>query len=242
MPLPAAPFPTATADQMAQVDRIMFDDLGLDILQVMEVAGLAVARFARARFLGGDPRAKRVLVLAGPGGNGGDGLVAARYLLGWGAAVVVVLARERAALGQAAAHQARVLDRLGLPLVVAGLAHPLPETDLVLDALLGFGLNGDPQGPTADLIRAANGHPAPILAVDVPSGLDATNGAAYSPCLRATATLTLALPKRGLLVPTAAPVVGELHVADIGVPAAAYARLDLHPGPLFAQADTIRLR
>ena len=235
-------FPTATADQMAQVDRIMFDDLGLDILQVMEVAGLAVARFARARFLGGDPRGKRVLVLAGPGGNGGDGLVAARYLLGWGAAVDVLLARERAALGRAAAHQARVLDRLGLPLVLAGPAQLLPETELVLDALLGFGLRGDPQGPTADLIRATNGHPAPILAVDVPSGLDATTGAAYSPCLRATATLTLALPKRGLLVPTAAPAVGELHVADIGVPAAAYARLDLHPGPLFAQAETIRLR
>ena len=242
MPAPLDTFPALTSAEMARVDRIMVDELGLDILQVMETAGRAVAHFARSRFLAGDPRDRRVLVLAGTGGNGGDGLVAARYLLGWGARVDVLLGRERAALGQAAAHPAAILANLGLSLTSPGGDQTLPPADLLIDALLGFGLNGDPTGPTAALIRAANAHPAPILAVDLPSGLDATTGAAYAPCIQATATLTLALPKRGLLLPTAAPAVGELHVADIGVPSAAYARLGLTPGPLFAQADVIRLR
>jgi NAD(P)H-hydrate epimerase len=227
---------------MARVDRIMFDELGLDVLQVMETAGRAVAHFARARFLAGDPRNKRVVVLAGTGGNGGDGLVAARYLLGWGARVDVLLSRERDALGETAAHQAEILDRLGVPLGAPRSDRTLPRADLLIDALLGFGLKGDPSGATAALVRAANAHAAPILAVDIPSGLDATSGATYLPCVHATATLALALPKSGLVIPSAAPVVGELHVADIGVPAAAYARLGLQPGPLFAQADVIRLR
>src|SRR5829696_1251022 len=85
--------PAVTAAEMAAVDRAMVDELGLDILQVMEVAGLAVARFARDRFLGGVPRGRSVLILAGGGGNGGDGLVAARYLHGWGADVRVLLDR-----------------------------------------------------------------------------------------------------------------------------------------------------
>ena len=241
MSAPLDSFPALTAAEMARVDRIMVDELGLDVLQVMETAGRAVAAFARARFLAGDPRDKRVVVLAGTGGNGGDGLVAARYLLGWGARVDVLLGREHAALGDTAAHQAAILDNLGLSLVSPSADRTLPPADLLIDALLGFGLKGDPTDPTAALIRAANNHPAPILAVDLPSGLDATTGAAYHPCLHATATLTLALPKRGLVVPTAASLVGELHVADIGVPAAAYARIGLSPDPLFAQTDVIRL-
>jgi NAD(P)H-hydrate epimerase len=242
MSAPLYTFPALTAAEMGRVDRIMYEELGLDVLQVMETAGRAVAAVARARFLAGDARGKRVVVLAGTGGNGGDGLVAARYLLGWGSRVDVLLSRERDALGDAAAHQARILDRLGVSVGAPRSDQTLPRADLLIDAVFGFGLRGDPQGPPAGLIRAANAHAAPILAVDVPSGLDATSGAAYLPCVHATATLTLALPKSGLVIPSAGAAVGELHVADIGVPPAAYSRLGLQPGPLFAQADVIRLR
>jgi NAD(P)H-hydrate epimerase len=122
---------------MARVDRIMIDDLGLDVLQLMELAGRAVAVFARERFLGGDPRGKRVLVLAGSGGNGGDGLVAARLLHGWGADVRVESSHPPASLRGAAAHQTRILERLGLhPARPApsDFHPPLPDAELVIDA------------------------------------------------------------------------------------------------------------
>jgi NAD(P)H-hydrate epimerase len=115
----------------------------------------------------------------------------------------------------------------------------LPESDLVIDALLGFSLAGAPEGETAALIVAANAQAAPILAVDMPSGLEATTGEVYDPCIRAEATLTLALPKTGLLVPAAREVVGELAVADIGVPSAAYRRIGIAVDALFATADVV---
>lgn len=218
--------PAVTAAEMAAVDRAMVEELGLDILQVMEVAGLAVARFARDRFLGGNPRGRSVLILAGGGGNGGDGLVAARYLHGWGADVRVLLDRAPDRLGATAAHQAAILAKIGVPAGSPGglrwPVEPPARADLLIDALFGFTLSREPEGPSARLIHLANAAPGPILAVDLPSGLDATSGSAFNPAVRATATLTLALPKTGLLAPSAAPLLGELYLADIGIPLAAY--------------------
>ena len=243
--MPSPSVPALTPAQMAQVDRIMIDELGVEVLQLMELAGQAVAGWARERFLG-DATGKRVLVLAGSGGNGGDGMVAARLLSAWGALSTVRLSHEAQSLRGAAAHQARSLEALGIPLLPppdAGDVAPLafPEVDLIIDGLLGFGLSGAPTGASARLIDAANAHPAPILAIDLPSGLDAASGEPYDPCIRAAATLTLALPKTGLLSATAGPFVGELAVADIGVPAAAYARLGLTIEPLFSKQSIVRL-
>jgi NAD(P)H-hydrate epimerase len=115
----------------------------------------------------------------------------------------------------------------------------LPDADLIVDALLGFGLSGPPSGPAALLITAANAHPAPVLAIDLPSGLDARTGDPYDPCIRADATLTLALPKTGLLAAAARPVIGELAVADIGIPMEVYARVGVHVDPLFGERSII---
>ncbi len=240
--MPNHPFPALTPDQMSHVDRLMADALGVETLQLMELAGQAVAAWARQRFLG-DARGRRVIVLAGRGGNGGDGLVAARLLHAWGALPAVWLSHALDRLGEDAAHQARSLTALGLPL------HPpsadetiaLPPADLIIDALLGFGLRGPPAGPAARLIEAANAHAAPTLAVDLPSGLDALTGEPHAPCVRAAATLTLALPKTGLLAPAARPFVGELAVADIGIPPEIYARVGVEVGPLFAQRSIVRV-
>lgn len=239
------PLPALTAQQMAEVDRVLVEELGLQTVQVMELAGYAVASFARARFLAGDPSGRRVLVLAGAGGNGGDGLVAARYLHAWGAEIEIVLSRSADALRGAAAANLTPVERLGLPIVAPGddrAIRALPAADLIVDGLLGFGLTGPPRASAAALIRAANDHPAPTLAIDLPSGLDATSGQLYDPCVRATATLTLALPKTGLLVAQAADAIGELHVADIGVPREVYARLGLTVDALFGQQPIVRLR
>jgi len=92
---------------MSRVDRLLATELGIDVLQLMEVAGLVVATWARSRFLDGDARDARILVLAGSGGNGGDALVAARLLCAWGAAVTIVMSHEPVSLRGAAAHQAR---------------------------------------------------------------------------------------------------------------------------------------
>jgi NAD(P)H-hydrate epimerase len=246
--VPAPPIPALTPDQMSRVDHIMVDDFGVEVLQLMEVAGQAVATWARERFLGGDARGKTVLILAGSGGNGGDGMVAARFLHSWGAQPAVWLSHEPDTLQVqgAAAHQLRSLLALGLPIHPPSEPDPqdpgaLPSADLVVDALLGFGLSGPPTGRAARLIAAANAHPAPILAVDLPSGVDARTGDPYEPCIRADATLTLALPKTGLLAPTAGPVIGELAVADIGIPPEVYARVGVHVGPVFAERSIVRL-
>lgn len=234
--------PALTGAQMAEVDRIMVDEFRLDVLQIMEIAGLAVARFARARFLDGDPRGRRVVVMAGGGGNGGDGLVAARHLHGWSASVEVWLALDPTMFRGPAAHQLLAVTALGIPVHPPADVVALPAADLVIDALLGFGLRTAPSDAFADLIRAANDHPAPVLAVDLPSGLDATTGERFDPCVRATATLTLALPKTGLMRPDAAAVTGDLYLVDIGIPTAAFARLGFDVAPIFAVDEVVRLR
>jgi len=119
----------------------------------------------------------------------------------------------------------------------------LLNVDLVIDALIGYRLADAPQGTTAQLIHWANAQNVPILSLDVPSGLDTTTGKVYDPAVRATATMTLALPKEGLRHETGAGVVGELYLADISVPPDLYAgpKLELEVGAIFAEDDIIRL-
>lgn len=230
-----------TADQMVEVDRIMTDELAVDLLQMMELAGAALATLARDRFLDGDPRAKRVLVLAGSGGNGGGGLVAARRLHGWCAEVEVWSIRSLAQLRGATAHQAQSLRALDVSVHDPPSTTPLPEADLVLDALIGYSLDGPPTGWAAALIQAANDHPAPVLSLDLPSGLEATTGSVFDPCIQADATLALGLPKRGVWAPWGHGVTGELYLADIGIPHELYARLGLDVGPIFARQHLLRI-
>ena len=233
--------PTLTAAQMVEIDRIMLQDLGVGSLQLMELAGYAVASFAREHLLDNLPLDKRIVVLAGTGGNGGDGMVAARLLTAWGADVQVVTTRAVEDHAGIALHQLGILQRWGLPIVDGSIDPSVPEAgaaaDLIIDGLLGFSLEGDPHGAAAALIEAANAAATPILAIDLPSGLNATTGEIGSPCVRAAATLTLALAKTGLGVEVAEAVTGDLWLADIGVPPAAYARIGI---PLSALIFTSR--
>ena len=118
------------------------------------------------------------------------------------------------------------------------------EFDLVVDAVVGYSLSGPPRGESAHLIDLANELNSPILSLDTPSGVDTTAGVVHEPAVRATATLTLALPKEGLRSPQAAQHVGELYLADIGVPPVAYARhgLERDVGPLFHRSEILRVR
>jgi NAD(P)H-hydrate epimerase len=233
--------PYLSAEQMIEVDRAMVEDFGIELLQMMENAGRNLAHLARVRFLDGDPRGKRVAVMAGPGSNGGGALVCARWLLGWGARVRVFITRPDERFAPVPAHQLRILRRLQAD--VSTSADLDRDLDLILDGIFGYSLRGAPKGMAGELIHRANAWDAPRLALDVPSGVDATSGEVLEPALRATATMTLALPKKGLRAPGAAAHIGELYLADIGVPPSLYAvpALGLRVGPIFSGGDILRL-
>lgn len=237
--------PFLTAEQMREVDRLMMEEYGVLLTQMMEHAGRNLGQLARTRFLGGNPQRRRVVVLAGVGGNGGGGLVAARWFHNRNAEVSVFLTAPASQLRDIPRHQLSILERMGTPVkTVKDTCEPnLPAADLIIDAIVGYSLRGQPQGAVAALIRAANSHGAPVLALDLPSGLDATSGVVHDPAIRATATLTLAAPKKGFLTSKAKEHVGELYLGDIGVPPELYTApsLDLEAGPVFAADDVVRL-
>ena len=230
--------PTLTTAQMIEVDRAMIEDYHIELIQMMENAGRNFAELAR-RQMGGAVKGHSVAVLCGGGGNGGGGLVAARRLHTWGANVIVALTKPADDYRGVPAHQLDILQRMGIPLVES--AALLPPPSLILDAIIGYSLSGFPRGAAADLINWANMQTAPILSLDTPSGLDTTTGTPYEPSIRATATMTLALPKQGLLNPKSASYVGELYLADISVPPELYAQMGIAVPLLFAESDIIRI-
>jgi len=197
-----------------------------------------LAELAR-RLTGGRVLGKSIIVLCGTGNNGGGGMVAARHLHNWGVQVQVVLIGDRAQLKKVPARQWKIIEKLGLNTI----ALDLKSADLILDALLGYGAQGDPRPPVSDWIERANASGVPILSLDSPSGLDTTTGEPGKPCVRAEATMTLALPKTGLLTSQARPFVGKLYLADIGVPPELYAApsLGFEVNTLFAEGAILQV-
>lgn len=230
--------------QMIEVDRAMMEDYRIDLIQMMENAGRCLAMLARERFLGGMPIDQHVTVMVGSGGNGGGALVAARRLHNWGAKVQLILAQSAEKMTPIPGQQLEILERMGVA-SVAGATVPIPddESQVIIDGLIGYSLNGAPYGVIRDLIEWANANDAPVLALDTPSGIDTATGTVFDPAIRATATMTLALPKEGLRASGAEAHVGELYLADISVPPALYRSpaLRLNVGPIFAAADVVRL-
>ena len=237
--------PSITTEQMREVDRLMIEEYGIVLLQMMENAGRNLARLATG-LAGGAP--KSILVLAGTGNNGGGGLTAARHLSNMGSRVRVILTEAVEKLGDAPTHQASTLRQMGVALPEVGvipaerLRSEFAQADLVVDALIGYSLSGPPRGPAAALIESANAGGTPILSLDVPSGLDAGSGRVYEPSVRATATMTLALPKTGLSTATTRERSGELYLADLSVPPTLYDRIGVKVPPLFTADSLIRLR
>lgn len=236
--------PLLSVEQMIEVDRLMMEDYQVSLIQMMENAGRGLARLAVRRFLKKKLKKKPVIVLAGIGGNGGGALVAARRLHGWGAPVSVYLSAGEDWLAPVPQQQLGILKRMRLP-IWSGEELPSAEpAALILDGLIGYSLKGDPRGLSKAMIEWANDQEAPVLALDVPSGFCSDTGRVSEPTIRAAATLTLALPKRGLLTDGAAAYTGELYLADIGVPPGLYAEPSLGlkvKRSLFALGDLIRI-
>lgn len=210
--------PAVTALQMREIDRVAIDEVGLNLYQMMENAGRNLAELC-VEFLGEGWAEARIIVLAGRGG----GMCAARHLANHGGAVTLVLTDRERLRGVPA-------DQFALYRATAGQVADLDEidrlgADLVVDAVLGYSLHGAPRGAAAKMIRWMSAHGAPVISLDIPSGIDATTGDAAGDHVRATVTMTLALPKTGLDT----DAVGRLSVADIGIPQEVFTRVGIHP-------------
>lgn len=202
------------------LDRSLIEDHGIPGIVLMEHAALGVARIAlaSAREHGLD----RVVVACGRGNNGGDGWAIARLLRDRVEVAVVSTGSPRE--GSDAAINARIAERLDIEVIDAATPDaveataPRLEGALLVDALLGTGLDRPVEGPLATLVERMNERATPIVAVDLPSGLDDRTGRPTGRCIRATTTATMVAPKPGMLLPHASEWIGDLEVVDIGAP------------------------
>ena len=230
--------PAVTADQMVEVDRIALEETGPTRFQMMENTGRHLAQQALdclqsldSLKLASDVSSNapslnapsRVVVLAGGGLNGGGGICAAKHLAHQGLDVYLCMANA-AALADISRWQYHLFQESpGQEVRVEELTSdrwPLEHgpADLIVDALMGCRVSQAPQGNDLALINWANGEQTPILSLDIPSGMDATQGETPGVVMRAHWTMTLALPKTGLHP----DMTGELILADIGIPAKTY--------------------
>ncbi len=202
--------PLYEAAEMRAVDAWAIDEQDVPSLDLMERAGLGLARVTAALARPGPVR-----VVVGKGNNGGDGLVAARLLRAEGREVDVLAAADLDELrGDARAS----LERLPGPAPQPFAPQLLDGSGAIVDALLGTGFEGEPREPLASAIAAINAQDAPVIACDVPSGIDASSGEVLGQVVRAVATATFHAPKLGLLVAPGKEHAGTLHTLDIGIP------------------------
>ena len=194
---------------------------------LMERAGLAASRAVLAAF----PPGSRALVLAGPGNNGGDGMVVARHLAEAGWDVRVALPGGRRPATPDAEAMTALVEAMGIPMAPADPAAIAGDDAVVIDAMLGTGTGGAPRGDIADVVRAVVASGAPVVALDVPTGVDADTGQVPGDALRACLTITFAGDMPGLHVMPGRAHAGRVVVADIGVPR------HLQPDPVALLAD-----
>jgi NAD(P)H-hydrate epimerase len=216
-----------TSREMRGIDRTAIEELGIPGPVLMENAGLRVVRALRARCE--DIAGERIVVIAGKGNNGGDGFVVARHLANSGARPeVVLLAAKDEVKGDAAVNLAVIL-KMGLPVTEARTEAEWKKAraavfraSVVVDAILGTGLDKPLEGLYAAAVEDINKSPAFLVAVDVPSGLSSDTFETIGPSVKADLTVALAAPKIAHIFPPAADRVGELVVAPIGIPPALF--------------------
>ncbi|HEY2323953.1 MAG TPA: NAD(P)H-hydrate epimerase, partial [Thermoanaerobaculia bacterium] len=210
-----------TSEQMRNIDRRATERFGIPSIVLMENAAIAVVEAIHEHY----PNADRVAIFCGTGANGGDGLAVARHLENRGVVPVVILVGDRTKLTGDTLTNFNICSLLGLPIydvsdeshVDEAMAHAF-DADVVVDAIFGTGLNRAPGGVHAEVIRALAEMRIPVLAIDLPSGANASSGEMFDPCIRAEVTVTFAAPKLCHVFDPAATNCGEIIVADISIP------------------------
>lgn len=226
-----------TPEQMKKIDECAINEYGIPGILLMENAAAAVAAEAQAMLDGCAGRL--VTIVAGRGNNGGDAVAAARLLHSKGAVIRVYLMGEKTGLSGDALLNMEILERIGFEITelneetdLDDFAFDLSDSDLILDGLFGTGLGRDITGFAAEIINQINYSCRPVLAIDIPSGVDGKDGSIRGVCVKADATVTFGLPKQGLLLHPGCQYVGRLVTADIGIPHCVIERQDLRTGTI----------
>jgi NAD(P)H-hydrate epimerase len=213
-----------TKDQVRAVDSWAINTLGIPGVVLMENAGRSCAELIKEKFKAiTEPK---VCIFCGTGNNGGDGYVIARHLLNSGFKVIVVLCGDRMKVKGDAKINLDILEKLGRPIeqlnpkddgVPARVKAFAADADMIVDGLFGTGLSGPLRDNYIQLIESINACDCPILAIDIPSGLDCDSGRPLGAAVRADSTVTFVAVKKGFVCESAASYTGEIYVASIGV-------------------------
>lgn len=211
-----------TAEEMKKIDRAAGKDFGIPSIILMENAGRSVAGIALKMF---SLEKAKVICVCGRGNNGGDGFVCARHLANKGIEVTVVLIGSKGRLEGDAAINFLILEKMGINIYQLKTSenflkfkNEIKNANLIIDAIFGIGVRGKIKEPHSGIIEIINESKKKVLAVDVPSGLDADRGIPLGSCVRAEKTVTFAAPKTGLVKNQGPCFCGELIVADISIP------------------------
>jgi|Deesub1362A_J573_1020465.scaffolds.fasta_scaffold01192_11 NAD(P)H-hydrate epimerase len=217
-----------TAKEMQEIDRLTIEDYGIAGTVLMERAGLAVVRRINELFPRGvdgsiQDQERRIIVLCGGGNNGGDGLVVARMLHNQGMDVRTFLTADPEDLKGDARINYNAAIRFGVKVYpmsrfLSHHASRITHHDIIVDALLGTGLNKDVREPLRSVIERVNKSSSVVISIDIPSGISSDNGQVMGTAIKADYTVTFGLPKRGHLLYPGAEYTGRLFVEDIGFP------------------------
>ena len=227
--------PAISTKQMIEVDRIAIEETGPNLFQMMENAGRNLA-LSVIDILGDHWQEANILVLAGTGGNSGGGICAARHLANRNVNVTVCISNILK-LGEVPSEQRRIFQSTsGKEIDINDLEKV--KSDLIIDAIIGYSLKSAPRGKALEMINWANQQNTKILSLDVPSGVDSTTGKTYGEFIKADRTLTLALPKTGLLP----EIVGDLFLADLGIPQKVYEKMWIEYSDPFQKSFVVKLQ
>ncbi len=233
--------PHITVSQMKKLDNLIMN-IGISLEMMMENAGRNLADLAVKL------KKDNFVFLIGNGNNGGGGLAAARHLINRGKNVYVIVAEGRNKFKPVPLKQYGIVQNMAKTIIhcnnknLSRIKELIRKCNIIVDCLLGYGLKGNPNGNICELIILANESKKKILSLDAPSGLDLDNGMTYEPCIRADATMTLALPKKGFLNLRAKKYFGRLYLADISVPKIIYERIGIKTGNLFNKSPVIMIK
>ncbi|MFH1209036.1 MAG: NAD(P)H-hydrate epimerase [Candidatus Omnitrophota bacterium] len=208
-----------SAAEIRKMDESAIRDYSMPGLLLMENAGRSVSEIIFREY-----KPCKVLIFAGKGNNGGDGLVAGRHLANHGYSVQVAFLEDPAGLKGDPLLNFSIMSKMNIPwALMAAISEKeisayCRKSDLVVDAIFGVGIHSSVNGISEKAIRAINGSQRPVVSIDIPSGLDADTGQIHGVAVKATKTVTLALPKRGLYEGEGPRYAGKIEVADIGIP------------------------